>query len=172
MELFCGCAIVSKEFWKLNWRVASVDIDGKSNATDLVDIMKMQFSNIDFVPDFIWCSPPCFTYSKLAGGTHRTPSTGEYAKTAEAIEHDALFTRMVGILKFFKKKNSKLIVAIENPCGQLDKMPLMQQTEDYFPLHKAQVDYCAFERDDKKPTHIWTNVSSVCYWCYLLVADL
>ena len=125
----------------------------------MVDIMEIQFKNIDFVPDFIWCSPPCITYSRLSGGKHRSVSAGEFARTPLATEHDGIFTQMMGILKFFRNKNPNLIVVIENPVGELQNMPLMQQAEDYFPLFRAEFHYCQFGRDDKKPTHLWTNVS-------------
>lgn len=160
LELFCGCAAVSHEFLDRKWRVRCLDNDMEhSNATDVVDVMKVQYDNIGFVPDFIWCSPPCFTYSNLAGGKHRSPSTGEFAKTPEAHEHDRIFIQMAAILTFFKKKNPRLIVVIENPRGLLAKMPLMHALEEEFPLRKAEVDYCQFGRDDKKPTDLWTNVS-------------
>ena len=35
----------------------------------------------------------------------------------------------------------------------------MQHFEKSFGLCLARVDYCALGREDKKPTHLWTNVS-------------
>lgn len=70
LELFCGCNIVSQEFAEHKWRVRSIDNCPKSYATDQVDIMKLKYEDIGFVPDFIWASPPCFTYSNMAGKQH------------------------------------------------------------------------------------------------------
>lgn len=65
LELFSGCGIISQEFAERKWKVRSIDNDPRSYATDKVDIMKMTFENIGMVPDFIWASPPCFTYSNM-----------------------------------------------------------------------------------------------------------
>lgn len=56
-----------------------------------------------------------------------------------------------------KKKHPHLIVAIENPVGSLKGMPLMKEFTKTFGLYSVQVHYCAFGRDEKKPTIIWTN---------------
>lgn len=67
LELFSGCGIVSQQFAQRLWQVRSVDNCPHSNATDKVDVMSFELKDIGFVPDFIWCSPPCFTYSFMAG---------------------------------------------------------------------------------------------------------
>ena len=67
LELFSGCGMVSQEFAERKWKVRSVDNSPTSYATDKMDIMKFSFQDIGYVPDFIWASPPCFTYSLMAG---------------------------------------------------------------------------------------------------------
>jgi hypothetical protein len=67
LEIFSGCGIISQEFANRRWRVRSIDIDPMSNATDKLDIMNLCFEDIDMIPDFIWASPPCFTYSNKSG---------------------------------------------------------------------------------------------------------
>lgn len=100
-------------------------------------------------------SPAC------PGGIHRSIESKEYEKTPEALEHNHLFVRMTQLIHQAKAKNPHLIVVIENPVGLLSKMPLMLQLEKTFNLYRSTVDYCAFGRFDKKPTHLWSNVSFV-----------
>jgi len=76
LELFCGQGIVAQEFSERKWKTASIDILQESNATIKVNILDLKESELPFVPDFIWASPPCKTYSCLAGSFHRSTSTG------------------------------------------------------------------------------------------------
>lgn len=177
LELFSGCGIVTQEFAERKWLVRSVDNSETSHATDKVDIMDIAIPEAvalqlpgdiatdkdlyDFfggcIPDFIWASLPCFTYSMLAGGTHRHVRNGEFEKTPQAHEQNALFVQMVKIILWAKRKRPHLIVVIENPRGYLTKMPMMKEFKETMGLHRALVHYCAFGRQDLKPTHLWTN---------------
>ena len=67
LEIFSGCGIVSQEFAERGWITRSVDLNQFSNATDKADVMSLELSDLGFIPDFIWASPPCFTYSNIAG---------------------------------------------------------------------------------------------------------
>lgn len=166
MGSFLGRGIVTQEFCKLGWEAASVDLDKNSNATIQKDIMKLKPTDLGFVPDFIWVSPPCHTYSKLAGGKHRClKTTGHLSKTKEALDHDNLFMKVTDILRWAKRKHKHLIVVIENPVGLLKSMPLFEAFSEEFKLQEVEVHYCAFGREEKKPTHLWTNDP-------LLAADL
>jgi len=167
VELFCGQGIVAQEFCKKGWAVKSIDISPDSYATNVLDIMKAKFEDIGFVPDCIWASPPCTTCSKLAGAHHRNIAAGEFEKTQEAHDHNYLFAQMMYFMKWAKSKYPHLIVVIENPQGQMQKMPMMIEFTRTFGLHKATVDYCAFNRSDKKPTNLWTNVSLQTQTCFL-----
>ena len=120
--------------------------------------MKLTYDNLGFVPDFVWASPPCTTYSLMAGGTHNNPKEGLYEKTDTAREHAVWFTQLFNFLRWTKEHKEHSIFVIENPVGLLQNMPLMKEMEKEFGLHKCTVHYCAFERCDKKPTHLWTNV--------------
>eukprot|EP00977_Amphora_coffeiformis_P011157 scaffold2667_cov237-Amphora_coffeaeformis.AAC.6 len=157
LELFSGCGAVTQEFAERKWRVRSIDNDDRSFATDRVDIMKLQYLDMGMVPDVIWASPPCFTYSNLAGGKHRASEEGQYEKTPEAHENNRYFTRMASIMRWAKGLNPHLMVIIENPQGLLSKMPLMQQLMSELGLYQVTVHYCAFGREDMKPTQLWTN---------------
>lgn len=161
LELFCGEGIVTQEFCERKFNVKSIDINSDSYATNVLDIRTARYKDIGFVPDFIWASPPCTTFSNLAGGTHRNVAAGEFEKSQEAHDHNDLFSQMVYLMKWAKSKNPHLIVVIENPQAQMQKSPDMIDFMETFGLHKATVNYCAFGRLDKKPTNLWTNVSFI-----------
>jgi len=98
-------------------------------------------------------------YYYFAGAKHRHVESGQFEKTPEARINNSFFARMAYIMRWAKEKNPHLIVVIENPVGVLSKMPLMKELEATLGLYSVIVNYCAFGRDDKKPTYIWTNVS-------------
>jgi hypothetical protein len=98
--------------------------------------------------------------SWLLGGRHRKPKEGEYAKTAEARFHDRLLMRTYYIIELARRKNPHMVVIIENPSAAMKHMPIMQRMVEAFNLTEVHVDYCAFGRHDKKPTDLWTNVST------------
>jgi len=155
LELFCGSAVVTQEFKNLKWKTESIDIMKTSNATTIIDILELIFDELQFVPDFIWASLPCETYSRAPGRYHR--STDNLDKSKKAREHNFIFLQMTKIMEWAKKKHPHLIVVIENPVGSLKKMPLMKAFTDRFGLTSTTVNYCAFGRDEMKPTMIWTN---------------
>ena len=105
----------------------SIDSSESSSATLKEDILKIDPENLDFVPDCIWASPPCETYSNLSGGAHRSCATGEFEKSEEARLQNYFFQRMSEIMHWAKKKHPHLIVVIENPVGSLKYMPLMKE---------------------------------------------
>jgi len=157
LELFCGEGIVTQELCELKFNVKSIDNNPDSYATNVLDIRTAKYKDIGFVPDFIWASPPCTTFSNLAGGSHRNIPAGEFEKSQEAHDHNDLFAQMVCLMRWAKSKNPHLIVVIENPQAQMQKSPDMIEFMKTFGLHKATVHYCAFGRLDKKPTNLWTN---------------
>jgi len=75
----------------------------------------------------------------------------------EAREHNYYFLKMAEIIRWAKKKHPHLIFVIENPDAKLKHMPLMKEFCEEFNVHPTTVDYCAFNRDEKKPTSLFTN---------------
>jgi hypothetical protein len=49
---------------------------------------------------------------------------------------------------------------MENPEGSLACRPYMRAMVGEHVMRQARVDYCAYNRRDMKPTHIWTSVWS------------
>jgi hypothetical protein len=151
-ELFCRNGVVLQEFCQRHWNVIALDADICSNATLVQDILKTEPSDLEFVPDVIWASPPCHTHSCAAGNSHHSAKKGQLESSKEACDNNSLFPAMVNIMRWAKRKHPHLVVVIENPDSQL-----MEQFENEFNLDKITVHYCAFGQDKKKPTHIWSN---------------
>jgi len=159
LELFAGDAVISEAFHRYSsfWRTRSIDNNPASRATDKIDFMKLKWSNIGTVPDFVWISPPSFTYSFLAGAKHRSSKHDQFAKSREALAQDRYLARVSWFLEWAKKKKDHMIIVIENPVGWLSEMLLMKRIVEKMALHCTTVNYCAFGRKDTKPTHLWTN---------------
>jgi len=113
--------VVSEQFRNCRWKVASIDNNANSNATIIMDILQVKLRELPFVPDFIWASPDCVTYTRMNGGRDRDSTC--YDKTDRAREHNDFLLKMFKIMTWAKKYAPWLIVVIENPVGSLKKMP-------------------------------------------------
>ena len=106
------------------WNVVSIDNDPGSNASIMMDIRYVDPAKLPFVADCIWASPPCQTYSRLSGGTHRVVSTGDFSISPKAHAHDEIFAHLVRIMSFTRKKHDHCVFILENPAhGSLSEMP-------------------------------------------------
>ena len=153
LDLFCGTKSISNAFEARGHTVFTVDWDKRFSPTLAVDIGTLTAADIialcGCVPDVIWASPDCTTYSVAAISTHRrkepsgnlTPVT-DYAKRCDEInEH------LISLIKELAPK----YWFIENPVGGLRKMAFMQR------LPRYTVTYCQYGERRQKPTDIWTN---------------
>ncbi len=113
--------MVSEQFREHQWNFESVDCNPNSNATIISDIRNLELQNLSSMPDFIWASFPCVTFSKLNGKKDR--EAGNWAKTPRAREHDDYILKAFAIMKEVRKHHEHLIVAIENPVGKLRTTP-------------------------------------------------
>jgi hypothetical protein len=162
VELFSGTGHISNAFrerghkaWKVDW---SKDLDANLHA-DIsklteVDIMKL----CDGVPDVIWASPDCTTYSIAAtakGGGLKHREVGSYApKTDYAKFCDETDQHVIDLIAKLKPK----YYFIENPRGLMRKMPWMVNITDKLPDAKRYtVTYCQYGGRTMKPTDVWTN---------------
>ena len=153
LDLFCGTKSIGNAFEKRGHDVYTVDWDKRFAPTLAVDIGTLTANDIINlccgIPDIIWASPDCTTYSVAAISKHRRKETNgnltpisDYAKKCDAInEH---------LVALIKELNPKYFF-IENPVGGLRKMNFMQD------LTRYTVTYCQYGEHRQKPTDIWTN---------------
>lgn len=153
LDLFCGTKSISNAFAARGHEVYTVDWDVRFCPSLCADIGKLTAQDIiklcGGVPDIIWASPDCTTYSVAAMCTHRRrdqngnlcPVT-DYAKQCDAYnEH---------LIALIKELNPRYWF-IENPRGAMRKMKFIQG------LPRYTVTYCQYGEKRMKPTDIWTN---------------
>ena len=152
LELFAGSRSVGKAADKLGMNVFSVDWENFKGIDLSIDIGTMTKDQVPFIPDVVWASPDCKTYSIAACSTHRNnsiePKT-EYAKKCDQVNQ-----HFIGLIKQWLEINPDLVFFIENPRGMMRKMPWMQE------FKRHTVWYCQYGDDRAKPTDIWTNSTS------------
>lgn len=148
VELFAGSKSVGNVAKRMGMTVFSVDwkpFDG----IDLVsDIGEMKTSDVPFVPDVVWASPDCTTYSIAAISTHRngTMPKSDYAKKCDAVNQ-----HFISMIYEWLQLNPDLVFFIENPRGMLRKMPFMKK------FQRHTVWFCQYGDNRAKPTDIFTN---------------
>lgn len=140
---------MSKTAGKIGYETFSIDWVNYDGEMDLViDIENLKIEDVPFVPDVIWASPDCTTYSIAAISTHRN---GTVPKTDYAAKCDRVNIHVLELISKWLMLNPQLTFFIENPRGMLRKMPFMQG------LTRHTVWYCQYGDDRAKPTDIWTN---------------
>ena len=157
LELFAGTRSIGKEFEAKGHEVYSIEWDKEHPNIDwYVDIGTITTQDIidKFgVPDVVWASPDCTSYSVAAISHHRireddgnlTPKS-DYAKFCDKVN-----THVIDMINELLQINPKLIYFIENPRGGMRKMNFMKD------LPRYTVTYCQYGDTRMKPTDIWTN---------------
>ncbi len=154
LELFAGTRSISKAFEKKGHKTFSIEWNRDFENIDLYeDISKITARDIiklcGGVPDVIWASPDCTTYSISAISHHRKKEKdgnlvpiSEYAKFC-----DKTNKHVINLIKELKPK----YFFIENPRGGMRKMNFIQGIPRY------TVTYCQYGDTRMKPTDIFTN---------------
>jgi hypothetical protein len=149
LELFAGSRSVGQAGESLGMNVFSSDIEPFEKIDYVANILDFDVNQVPFVPDVIWASPPCTSFSVASIGHHwnkdNTPKT-ENAKLGLAIAQKTL-----DIIQHFLKLNPDLIYFVENPMGKLRKLPLVQEYD------RTTVMYCQYGDNRMKPTDVWSN---------------
>lgn len=154
LELFAGTRSIGRAFEKRGHKVYSVEWNRDFPDIDLyADIGKITANRIiklcGGVPDVIWASPDCTTYSVAGISHHRTQEAdgnlapvGEYARFCDGVNR-----HLLDLIEELKPR----LYFIENPRGGLRKMDFMRG------LYRYTVTYCKYGDSRMKPTDIWTN---------------
>lgn len=152
LELFAGSRSFGKTAERFGANVFSVDWEKYDDIDLVADIGKMSIDDVPFIPDVIWASPDCTSYSVAACYRHRV--NGTEPKSDYAIECDTTNQHFIGLIKKWLEVNPSLVFFIENPRGMMRKMPWMQE------FSRKTVWYCQYGDTRAKPTDIWTNSKS------------
>ena len=149
LELFAGSRSIGNEAEKQGLNVFSVDWTAYENIDLSIDIGELRKEDVPFVPDVVWASPDCATYSIAGIRFHRINTIepiSDYAKKCDEVN-----IHFLRLIKQWLKINPNMIFFIENPRGMLRKMPFMQE------FKRHTVWYCQYGDDRAKPTDIRTN---------------
>lgn len=133
----------------MGWDVWSVDWKPFDGINLVTDIGTMHPSDVPWVPDVVWASPDCTTYSIAACSTHRINSI--FPRTDYAKKCDDVNQHFIAMIDYWRHINPDLVYFIENPRGMLRKMPFMRRHI------RHTVWYCQYGDDRAKPTDIFTN---------------
>lgn len=153
LELFAGTRSISKAFEKRGHETYSVEWNKDfENITLYEDINNLTKDDIlklcNGIPDVIWASPDCTTYSMAGISHHRTNVNGELIPISDYAKFcDKTNIHLINLIKEIKPK----YYFIENPRGGLRKMSFMKDIPRY------TITYCKYGDTRMKPTDIWTN---------------
>lgn len=146
LELFAGTASFSRVAVTMGLDTFTSDYDSSFDTNYCIDILDFDINVVPFVPDVIWASPPCESFSVASIGKHwntdNTPKT-EAASGGVRIVQKAL--------EIIRDINPKYFI-VENPRGKLRKLPFMQD------FYRYTVTYCQYGDTRMKPTDLWTNI--------------
>lgn len=152
LELFKGTGSIGKVAKKLGYKVTSLDFEEKYNPDILTDILDWDYKSLDFIPDFIWASPPCNTFSSSVYPLkERNPQTAEPYSDRAKLGTKILY-KTLEIIRYFLKKNPKLKFCIENPQGMMRRDSKMKKLP-----HFVSTRYCLYGDEKTKPTNFWSN---------------
>jgi len=69
LELFKGTGSINKVAKRYNYNVVSLDFEEKYKPYILIDILKWDYKKYSqdnkYIPDYIWASPPCESFSPI-----------------------------------------------------------------------------------------------------------
>ena len=149
LELFAGSRSIGNTAEELGMEVFSVDWTPYEKIDLAIDIEELKKEQVPFIPNIVWASPDCTTYSIAAVSKHRrnrTEPVSEYA-----VKCDNVNQHWIGLIREYLELNPNLVFFIEIPRGMLRHMPWMKD------FKRHTVWYCKYGDDRAKPTDIWTN---------------
>lgn len=153
LDLFCGTKSIANAFAARGHEVYTVDWDEQFCPSLSADIGTLTAEDIitlcGGVPDVIWASPDCTTYSVQAISKHRRKAIdgdlmpiSDYAKQCDVINKHLIELIMELQPRYW---------FIENPVAGMRKMNFMKG------LPRYTVTYCQYGERRQKPTDLWTN---------------
>jgi hypothetical protein len=154
LELFAGSRSIGKVCDELGHTVWSCDWTEFEGINYVADILDFDINKVPFIPDVIWASPPCTTFSVASIGKHW--NMDREPKSDEARLGMQILNLTIDIIHMYKHYNPKLIWYVENPRGMMRKVRVWNWVSHI----RHTVTYCQYGDTRMKPTDIWTNDKS------------
>lgn len=154
LELFAGSCSFSKVAYDRGHEVFTSDIKPDLPGIDYVcDILDFEPSRVPFVPDLLWASPDCATWSKASGNIYYN-TRSIVPKNDKARQAARTIDKTFEIINYYLSLNPSMIYYVENPEGRLRTyLEVMGITVPVI----YTLDQCQYGREYKKPTVIFTN---------------
>lgn len=189
LVLFDGCGCVSKEAKALGHDVKALDILPLNHIDLPMNILDFKPELLgEWIPDVIWASPPCETFSiktAVKGGgnlyweTEKRFGHVSFIKPRENFDidkrlkykdritakrelHTSLVDKTVDIINHYEKINPNLIWCIENPASGFMRYYLMKQK---LGINENLTTYCKYGSPYRKETSIFSNIQLELGWC-------
>ena len=158
LELFKGTGSVGKIAKKMGMTVMSVDILDKYVPDITADILEWDYKKFHkdtgFVPDLLWASPPCNTFSTLAYQLKERNTKTATPYSARARQGTAILHRTLEIIHYFLKLNPNLLYCLENPRAMMRHDSEIKKVP-----HRDTTLYCLYNDPvRRKPTDFFNNV--------------
>ena len=116
--------------------------------------MDFDVNVLPWIPDVIWASPPCETFSVASISHHWNYENKTHVpKSEKCIEGINRVKKTLEIIQILKPK----YFIIENPRGILRKMIFMAN------LNRYTVTYCQYGEHRMKPTDLWSNIPDLVF---------
>ena len=146
LELFSGTESFSKVARERGHECFTIDLDRSFNPSLCKDILEVTKEDIPFVPDVIWASPPCTTFSVASIRHYWEDGRPKNLKTLRGL---AIIEKTLWIIDEMKPK----FWIMENPRGMLRKQDVVKG------LKRDTVTYCQYGSHVQKPTDLWNNLN-------------
>ena len=155
LELFAGTRIFSDTAEGYGCKTFTSDWNQTGRIDYVIDFMQFDYNEVPWTPDVIFAAPDCAPWSKAAGSIHFAKKSLK-PKTQKAVNAFLLIDKLMQLIKHYQTLNPKLLYYIENPTGKLHKY--LQPGYWYSEIPRlVTLDQCQYNREFKKPTHIFTN---------------
>jgi len=152
LELFKGTGSAGKAFE--GYYIESIDNEQRFNPTHCTDILDWDYKSLSFIPDVIWASPPCNSYSNLAAFNRMRSNETMLPSHPRAVKDDKVLSRTIEIIKYFLNLNPNLKYCIENPRGTMHRSPVLKELGTY---DTAITFYFFYNDNRRKRTQFFNN---------------
>lgn len=155
LELFAGTRSFSKVAEQKGHTVFTTDLEPFDRIDLAIDVLEFDPSMCPFVPDVLWASPPCESFS-IASVRHHWEQGHRFKPKSEGAELGIrLLEKTHDLIRHYLAINPDLVWFVENPRGKMRKAPHWDRLLDHV---RQTVTYCQYGDKRMKPTDIWTNL--------------